>query len=123
MLSRLGCMVSSIWAHVVPKTTSSLIFSLLKNVKKPWLYTSRRLVIPRAIFHVPDLTLLPYHEEEYTTKYQDELKNLSNHLDGLTKLINSNIENMILLVTSFKDSFNKEVLSSGSSTAEACVKN
>ena len=108
---------------MVPKTTSSLIFSLLKNVKKPWLYTSRRLVILRALFRFPDLTLLPYHEEEYTTKYQDELKNLSNHLDGLTKLINSNTENMISLVTSFKDSFHKEVLSSGSSTAEACVKN
>ena len=44
-------------------------------------------------------------------------------LDGLTKLINSNTENMMSLVTSFKDSFKKEMVSSGSSssTTEAGV--
>ena len=42
-------------------------------------------------------------------------------LDGLTKLINSNTENMMSMVTSFKDSFKQEVVSSGSYTTEAGV--
>ena len=42
-------------------------------------------------------------------------------LNGLTKLISSNTKNMTSLVTSFKDSFKKEVVSFGSSTTEAGV--
>ena len=54
------------------KITSSLIFSSLENIKKPWLVPSRRLVIQRAVFHVPDLTPLSNAKEEYTSiKYQD----------------------------------------------------
>ena len=40
-------------------------------------------------------------------------------LDGLTKLINSNTENMTTLVTSFKDSFKKDEASSISSATNA----
>ena len=40
-------------------------------------------------------------------------------LDGLTKLINSNTENMTSLVTLLKDSFKKEEASSTPSTTEA----
>ena len=42
-------------------------------------------------------------------------------LDGLTKLINSNTENMTSLVTSFKDSFKKSEASSTPSTTDAGV--
>ena len=42
-------------------------------------------------------------------------------LDGLTKLINSNTENMTKLVTSFKDSFKKGEASSTPSTTDAGV--
>ena len=46
-------------------------------------------------------------------------------LDGLTKLINSNMENMTSLLMSLKESFKKETVtsgsSSGSSTTEAGV--
>ena len=39
-------------------------------------------------------------------------------LDGLTKLINSNTENMTTLVTLFKDSFKKSEASSTPSTTD-----
>ena len=42
-------------------------------------------------------------------------------LDGLTKLINSNTENMTTLVTLFKDSFKKGVASSTPSTTDAVL--
>ena len=42
-------------------------------------------------------------------------------LDGLTKLINSNTENMTSLVTSFKDSFKKSEASSTPSTTDGGV--
>ena len=38
-----------------------MIFSLLENIReKPWYVPSRRLVIQETVFHIPDLTLLPY---------------------------------------------------------------
>ena len=40
-------------------------------------------------------------------------------MDGLTKLINSNTENMTSLVTLLKDSFKKEEASSTPSTTDA----
>ena len=42
-------------------------------------------------------------------------------LDGLTRLINSNTENMTTLVTLFKDSFKKDEASSNPSTTNAGV--
>ena len=79
------------------------------------------------------LNVLKKNWEEYKKRVKPILKILKEEfkkdieqgvlLDGLTKLINSNTENMTSLVTSFKDSFKKETVSSGSSssTTEAGV--
>ena len=50
----------------VIRTTS--IFLLLKNIKKPWYYPSRRLVIGETLFHIPDLTPLPNVPRRVTTQ-------------------------------------------------------
>ena len=44
---------------------TSLILSLLESIgEKPWYLTSRRLFILKIVFCVPDLTLLPFTQEE-----------------------------------------------------------
>ena len=58
-------------SSAVIETTSTLIFSSLENIKKPWYVPSRRLVIQETVFRIPDLTPLPYVQEEYKQKYQD----------------------------------------------------
>ena len=47
------------------------IFHCLKNIKKPWFYTSRRLVIRKTVFHVPDLTFLLNVPKRVTTKHKN----------------------------------------------------
>ena len=50
---------------------TTMIFSLLENINLALVgVPSRRLVIRETVFRVPDLTLLPYCQEEYK-KYED----------------------------------------------------
>ena len=68
--------------------STRIIFSSLENIReRPWSVPSIRLVIRETVFHIPDLTLLPYPEEGFTRLIKMssvvELKNLSN--DDLKK--------------------------------------
>ena len=63
------------------------IFHRSKNIKKPWFYTSRRLVIWKTVFRIPDPNPLLYSKEREVSRSIKmsvvELKNLSS--DDLKK--------------------------------------